>query len=333
MRILFRTAGGRDVKKQLGMGHIFRCINLSKEFKKNQVYFLTEDFGSVNKTLRDYEIEKIFKLKPNIRDIDAIKQTQKIINKKKIDVLIIDRFGITKKYVEEVKKFVKVAVISDLKKIDYNADLVVNGFIGFENKIKFNKYGTKCLLGPKFQIISKTYSKRSRYEKKYDLLITVGGFDASNIIQKVLGRLNLINHKLKICVILGPATKNIQEIKKIINHNIHQITIIKKTSNMKKLISQSKFGICSGGITTYEFASQKVPFAIICQYPHQIITAKAWERKKIGRNLGFMRNNNRIDNLINQIIDEDIKMKNTNLIDGLGVERISKEISKLGDSN
>ena len=55
MRILFRTAGGRDVKKQLGMGHIFRCINLSKEFKKNQVYFLTEDFGSVNKTLRDYE--------------------------------------------------------------------------------------------------------------------------------------------------------------------------------------------------------------------------------------------------------------------------------------
>ena len=46
-----------------------------------------------------------------------------------------------------------------------------------------------------------------------------------------------------------------------------------------------------------------------------------------------MRNNNRIDNLINQIIDEDIKMKNTNLIDGLGVERISKEISKLGDSN
>jgi len=333
MRILFRTAGGRDVKKQLGMGHIFRCINLSKEFKKNQVYFLTEDFGSVNKTLRDYEIEKIFKLKPNIRDIDAIKQTQKIINKKKIDVLIIDRFGITKKYVEEVKKFVKVAVISDLKKIDYNADLVVNGFIGFENKIKFNKYGTKCLLGPKFQIISKTYSKRSQYEKKYDLLITVGGFDASNIIQKVLGRLNLIKHKLKIYVILGPATKNIQEIKKIINHNIHQITIIKKTSNMKKLISQSKFGICSGGITTYEFASQKVPFAIICQYPHQIITAKAWERKKIGRNLGFMRNNNRIDNLINQIIDEDIKMKNTNLIDGLGVERISKEISKLGDSN
>ena len=59
MKILFRTAGGRDVKRQLGMGHIFRCINLSKEFRKPEVYFLTEDFGSVNKTLREYDIKNI----------------------------------------------------------------------------------------------------------------------------------------------------------------------------------------------------------------------------------------------------------------------------------
>ena len=331
MKILFRTAGGRDVKRQLGMGHIFRCINLSKEFRKHEVYFLTEDFGSVNKTLREYDIKNILRLKPNAIDKDAIKRTRNIVKREKIDVLIIDKFGITKKYVSKVRKFVRVVVISDLENIDFDADLVVNGFIGFRNGIKYNKYKTRCLLGPKFQIINKIYSKKSQSKKEYDVLITVGGFDARNIIKKVINRLSIIKHQLKICVILGPATTNITKLKKVINQNVHQFTIVKKTNNMKKLISRSRFGICGGGITTYEFASQQVPFAIICQYPHQIITAKVWERKKIAKNLRFIRNNKEIDFLVRQIIDGTVKMKKTNTVDGLGVVRIANEISKLGN--
>lgn len=34
-----------------------------------------------------------------------------------------------------MRKHVKTVVISDLKKIDYQADLIVNGFIGFKNTI------------------------------------------------------------------------------------------------------------------------------------------------------------------------------------------------------
>ena len=329
MRILFRTAGGRDVKKQLGMGHIFRCINLSNELRINEIHFLIEDFGNAKNTLKEYGMKNISILQPNTIDKDAIKRTCNIVKRKKIDVLIIDKFGITKKYVSEVRKFVSVVVISDLENIDFDADLVVNGFIGFRNEIKYNKYKTRCLLGPKFQIINKIYSKKSQFKKEYDVLITVGGFDARNIIKKVINRLSIVKHQLKICVILGPATTNITKLKKVINQNVHRFTIVKKTNNMKKLISRSRFGICGGGITTYEFASQQVPFAIICQYPHQIITAKAWERKKIAKNLRFIKNNKEIDFLVRRIIDGRVKMKKTNTVDGLGVVRIANEISKL----
>ena len=49
--ILFRTSGGKSSKRELGLGHIFRCINLAKMVKKNNIEFLIEDFGTVKKKL------------------------------------------------------------------------------------------------------------------------------------------------------------------------------------------------------------------------------------------------------------------------------------------
>ena len=56
---------------------------------------------------------------------------------------------------------------------------------------------------------------------------------------------------------------------------------------MKNEIKNSRFGFCAGGITTYEFALLHIPFVVICQYEHQIKTARAWEKNKMALNLGF----------------------------------------------
>ena len=49
----------------------------------------------------------------------------------------------------------------------------INGFIGYKNKIIHNKYGTKCLLGPKYQIISRKQTKKNyQHRKKIDLIAT-----------------------------------------------------------------------------------------------------------------------------------------------------------------
>ena len=52
-------------------------------------------------------------------------------------------------------------------------------------------------------------------------------------------------------------------------------------------IKQARFGLCSGGLTTYEFNSAKTPYAIICDEKHQLITAKEWEKQEIAVNLGL----------------------------------------------
>ena len=93
-------------------------------------------------------------------------------------------------------------------------------------------------------------------------------------------------------------------------------------------------GLCSGGITTYEFATMNIPFAIICQYKHQVLTAKAWEKKKIAYNLGLPSNNIdiKIHKILNKIFSGDINLvqdKGHSVVDGFGAKRAANEILKL----
>jgi len=328
-KILFRTSGGRIREKELGLGHVFRCINLGYQLKSHQIQFLIEDYGSVSSLLHEHGFKKIFNLIPGISVNDDIKKTVEYILKNKITILIIDRYGLTNLYVKSLKKIVRVVVISDLKNIEFNSDLIINGFIGFNNKIKNNKFKTKCLLGPKYQILNQQYEQKQNYKKKYDLLITVGGFDANNLLDIILKKINKYENKLKIKIILGHATKNKSIIDKFVTKS-NQLTIINKTNNMKKEISSTKFGICAGGITTYEFAALQIPFAIVCQYKHQIFTAKEWHKRKIAKNLGFIQKDpKKIDVFLDSLMQNKIVLNTSNLVDGLGSRRVAIEILKL----
>jgi spore coat polysaccharide biosynthesis predicted glycosyltransferase SpsG len=330
-RILIKTAGGKAPKKELGMGHIYRAINIAKNLKNQEIFFLVEDFGKSSEIIKRNNFKKITKIKPNIKFENDLEITKKLIQKKKIDIIIIDKFNIKNNFIEEISKIIKTVVISDLKKIQYSGDLVINGFIDFQNQTTYNKYGTKCLLGPKYQILDNKFEKLNEKPKTIDVLATFGGYDEKNILEIFSKEIDKIECRIKVKVILGPETKIkplILAMKKKYKQNFQ---VIQKTNDMSLEISKSKYGICSGGITAYEFASLNVPFAIISQVRHQLITAKAMEKRKMGLNLGLI--NNRTSKKIREFIEKIEKKQQINsknkIIDGKGASRVCKEILKL----
>lgn len=330
--ILFRTAGGRAKGKQLGMGHITRCINLSRNLKNCKINFLLEDFGGAAKFLKDQGIKNIFLLKPNAPKSIELKEIKKIIQNEKINLLIIDKYNLKINYCQKIQKMIKLVVLSDLFKLDFPSDLVINGFIGFENKITKNKYGAKCLLGPKFQILNKDFENNKKIFKKFDLLVTFGGFDENDIIGDFLKVLSNFPKPIKTKVILGPATIKTKKIKKLEKICKNSVSIINQTSNMYDEINSSRFGLCAGGITTYEFAARKVPFAVICQVRHQELTANEWVKRKIGMNLGKINKNTskKIEEFLYDISNKrGSTIQQKNIVDGLGGKRVSVQIKKL----
>ena len=110
------------------------------------------------------------------------------------------------------------------------------------------------------------------------------------------------------------------------------LDVTKYSQNMKNEIINSKFGLCGGGITTYEFALFKIPFLIICQYNHQIATAKYW--KKFGYSYDYILPKDKTMKKIEVYLQDIIKQKIINKkkkfeIDNLGISRIVKEIQEL----
>ena len=329
--ILFRISGGQAFGKELGTGHIYRSMNLAKKLISHNIFFLLEDYGNSYQILAKNGFKNIKIIKKEISlnsDIDISKKT---IQKNNIDILIIDKFDSnTKKYAKHMHKLIKTIVIPDVNKIDYDVDLVINGFIGYKNSKIKNRFGTRCLLGPKYQILNEQFEKNnSRKKEKFSLLVTFGGFDEHNLLDLFCSRIENFIDKISVKIILGAATKKSKKVRLLELKYPKSVKIINSTNNMKKELSDVEYGLCSGGITTYEFASLGIPFAIICQYKHQLHTAKEWNKKNIALNLGYPNSQTkfRIDNFLEQIISKKINLKTQkSLVDGFGAKRISNEI-------
>jgi len=329
--ILIRTSGGLAPKKQLGFGHIYRSINLADQLKPNKIHFLVEDFGGAKEIIRSRGFKRIISLKKEISLKEDIENTLNVVKKNQIDILIIDRYKLKNQYVRALTKVVKTVVISDLRIIDFPAHLVINGFIGFTNHRKYNRFGTKCVLGPKYQILNKNFQTKLKNVKTVTLLATFGGFDESNITNMLLDSVKPYLDSMKLKIILGPATKRTKKIVTLKNRYRKNLTIVQKTNFMHKEIARAKFGICSGGITSYEFARYNVPFAIVSQVKHQLITSKQWQKRKQAYDLGIADKSTKkkITMFINRIMKNRVRTKNYILVDGLGAKRASDEILKL----
>lgn len=332
VRILFRTAGGRARGKELGLGHVYRCLNLSECFTNADKFFLVEDYGGVRNVLMERNITNTKFVEPGI-DLKAdLNATLKIIKKEKIDVVIVDRFDMKLSYLKTIRRHAKTVFISDLGRINFPADLVINGFIGFDNSKTVNKYGSTCLLGPRYQILNKEFSQSlSSGNGKY-LLATFGGFDEKNLVALLLKELLKMKKRIKVKVILGPATRKSKSIKLLAKKYGKNLKLVQKVTNMHKEISGARYGICSGGITTYEFASQRVPFAIICQVKHQLKTAREWERRGVAQNFGLVnkRTPEEIGKFLEKISHNKFRMRNGRLhVTGSGAILVSKIILEI----
>ena len=332
LNILIRTAGGKETKQELGLGHIYRCLNLAKELKPNKINFLLEDFGGAKKIIEERGFKNIETIKKNIDLEKDIKITKKYLEDKKINILIVDRYHVKINYLKKLKECVKLVIISDLDNIEYSADLVINGFIGFKNQIKRNSHNSKCLLGPKYQILDKRFSVKNKIRKEnHDLLVTLGGYDERNTIDKILKCIQPYISEIKTKVIVGPIGEKSKITKSLEKKYSTNLKIIKFTKNMKKEMNDVKFGICSGGITSYEFASMDKPFGIICVEKHQLKTAKQWEKKGHAINFGMMVKSTKIDGFLQKIAKDESPfiIKNKKLIDGKGSFRVAQEILKI----
>ena len=167
------------------------------------------------------------------------------------------------------------------------------------------------------------------------MLISFGGYDEKGIIDIILKIIPNFLDILKIKIILGPVAKKntkLYNLQKKYSKNLH---VKNSTKNMANEMKYTKYGLCTGGLTTYEFACMKVPIGIISDDYHQLETAKQWEKLGFAKNLGIVNKTSKekITLFLQQIVQREFLSNNKKTaVDGKGSQRISNEILKMKEN-
>jgi len=316
-----------DGNNEIGMGHVYRELNLAKYLvkKKHKILFLTNQVISKKMISKKYDC--IFS--KNLQ----FKNTQNILKKFIPDLIILDKLNESK---------ANIVLLSKL-----NPKIVGIDYIG-KNK-KFIPYGINYLYQKngiktnysnfKFSILNQFFlkAKRIKIQKEVKTIIILqGGADTYCFTPKIIDSLNNIQEKYKIIVVIGPAFRCWKDLENSIDTSKNTVIVKHNVKNMVTLLKKADLAITAAGNTLLELANLGIPSLVICAERFENETAHHMETLGFGKNLGFGGDLSieKITLEIRKIIQNYKFRKKMNLlgpriIDGNGIKRVEKIFLKI----
>ena len=257
-KILFRII----CYEKVGLGHLFRCLALSKSLKKYQIIFFIDDTSTLAKRLLK---EKLIPHKV----IDRKKMIQSII-KEKPSLVINDILNTKVLDVKPLKsESIKVLNFEDLGAGSKYADLVINELFD----IPLLPY-KNILWGSKYYFLRDEFCnlKPNRYSKKIKrILLTFGGSDYNNLSINILMAITNICSKNNIIIdiITGPGYQKFDELKNYVK-GFKNMNASHNTGVISKFMKKADFAISSNGRTVYELAQLNIPAIVISHHTREL---------------------------------------------------------------
>lgn len=357
LKVLFRVDSGAHI----GMGHLSRCQNLAKAFLKinSEVTFLCKShFGN-----RNQEIKKPFHLvemESEIKELpsgmleekdwiggdwkDDLGFLNRYIEDHSIDLVVLDHYSISFDYESRIKSK-NILVIDDMMNRPHCARWILDHNLSAkrEKYAKLNQYegSPVYMLGPRFALLdprfAENYFENERQIKK--ILVFFGSTDLTHDTLKVINAYKESSRQYEITILLPidhPTYKLVEEIAS----SLTNVSILNRVDDMASLISQHDLCFGAGGVTTWERMCLARPTVMITSARNQNLISDIVKEKGLAIVLGDGNKTTQNDwlEMINSI--EDLKEKffeQANLgraiCDGLGTERVSKEIYESFNSN
>lgn len=247
----------------IGVGHLFRSQILAKSLKN---YGWTNFLFGPNITQKKNTKEKLFKKIIYLKSIDKKKILKelnknifKIIEKNKINLIIIDSYFIENKFQKKIRDKL-IIKINNKKTNNKYCDLILDysfNFKTFENNSKY-------LIGPKYCLLENKITKK-KLDKNKKVLITFGGSNLLIQVKKTIEVLNKILPDYKVYV----STPSL-DFYKILRNNLIDVKII-LSSDLSKLLNSYKFKfiISSAGHSLYELIFNNYPSVFVGMFENQ----------------------------------------------------------------
>lgn len=270
MKVAILTEGGKNI----GFGHLTRCVSLCEAFKEKQIYpeFIVNGDKSIKSVLKNHQY----------RLFDWNKHRNKLFRMiKNTDICVIDSYLADLGLYESLCELSKMPIyLDDNKRLDYPCGIVLNGNIHAKSLGYPKKKGVKYLLGLKYAPIRKAFWNVPEKIIKKDvqsIMITVGGNDIRNLTPKILKFLNENYPKIIKNVVINSYPKEKNEIKRLRGNYVNLI-FEPGAEEMKQGMLDSDIAVACGGQTLYELARLGVPTVAFSVAENQLNNIKGWEK-------------------------------------------------------
>ena len=276
MKFAIITEGGLE----MGMGHIYRCLNLAEALPtKQDIHFITKSGNTVCAKIKNSGF--------NLTRFESDVEIPDFLESIKANIIIVDRLEIDENFVKKIKEKtkskIKIVIFGNQSSANRYADIVINSVVGsnFKNRKFLDKStNTLYLYGPKYLVLRKEFYEINKIKKRSDnkkikkILLIFGGSDPSNLTSRVLDRLLSYNENWNIDVLLGAAFEHFNELNQVMARypeKKENVFIYKDVREVAKFMFSSDLIITSPGLSMFEAFFARVKTILICQNSFQKI--------------------------------------------------------------
>lgn len=255
-----------DSSSTIGTGHIMRDLVLAKQFSGDNIIFATQELpGNINYKIKesDYKIE--------ILQNNTLQELERLIEKCKINMLVIDHYGINYNFEKKLKEkypHLILFVFDDTYEKHY-CDILLNHNLSADRKKYTDLVPQECelrcgskytLLRDEFTEIKKRYTPKRKTKEK-TVFIAMGGADTANLNIKILEVLQQIPN-LQVNMVTTSANKNLNKLQKYCK-NKSWIHLHINSNEIAKLMHESDFSIVTPSVTVNEAHFLNLPMIAI----------------------------------------------------------------------
>lgn len=338
MKICFKV----DANTEIGQGHMMRCLAIAMYAKNNHLFesffVLANDESEI--LLREYNFEYLkLGIKYDDYSINAAKKMINAIDDYSVQVVFVDSYHITGKYVEEIQKYYK-CVCFYCKQEVITAEMIINYNVNYEQT--FNAYdyrGKKCklLLGSKYIPLREEFAKisyKDYHRPTPKILFLTGGSDPYDMVGRICCMASELQDYM-ITVIIGKYSKFIGS-----NQTKKNIVLMPQTNSISKIMEEHDIVVSAGGTTMYELCAIGVPTIIYSLADNQISESKYMDKIGCVKYVGDVREGKmfwgKLLRLMKDLSQDEYERKKMmmnmkSIVDGNGCRRICEEILCLED--
>ncbi len=291
MRIVIRT----DSSKDIGSGHIMRCLTLARFLRKsgNTIHFVCRELAGNFIDKVESEGFEVFKLSPPAKNeqlegyltwlgvsenTDAL-ETNAVLFNHHYDWLVVDHYALAREWETTLRdKAKKIMVIDDLANRPHDCDVLLDqNYFGEQADFRYKGLiSSECnaLLGPHYALLQPEYHQLRRInyrtvDKVNRILVFFGGSDINRHTKDVvLALCQKEFSSILVDVVIGKNHPNPAEVIELVNSR-PGTSLYRNLASLAGLIYRADLFIGAGGATTWERMCLGVPALIVATAQNQ----------------------------------------------------------------